>query len=378
MAKTNSLKKFLIGMALLATPLVSMTGCSSFFGDDGYIITNVTTSYNEEGEYTTVTLTFSDEEVPPVSFKIPDGEEGNGIVDITARTDGDNVILTIFFSDEDKEPLQITVPVVHGRGIETLDITTNEEGNTVMVVKYTDGTQSDPITIINGKDGNGIANVNVDTDVNLNVIVTITFTDPNMEPVTFTVTRAASITGIEFDEKKSDKNTYYFIIKYSDGSVSSFSMPAPKDGEDGEDGERGEDGSTWYCAAVLPKETDGNIGDFWIYLITGDVYRKENATTWTRMFQFNLGTGSSSEVEVYADIIFNAGEGATFNDARGYRSVVIGKTLSLANFPENPTKDGYTFLGWYTHIDNVNAGKFTDLTVVTQNMTVYARWSENI
>lgn len=48
------------------------------------------------------------------------------------------------------------------------------------------------------------------------------------------------------------------------------------------------------------------------------------------------------------------------------QTVEEGKTISL---PENPSKSGYTFKGWYN-----NGNKVTNSTTVTKNMTVTGEW----
>jgi uncharacterized repeat protein (TIGR02543 family) len=47
---------------------------------------------------------------------------------------------------------------------------------------------------------------------------------------------------------------------------------------------------------------------------------------------------------------------------------------SLDSMPEEPVKSGYVFGGWYTQ-RNGGGSRFTDDTDVTENMTVYARWT---
>ena len=44
-----------------------------------------------------------------------------------------------------------------------------------------------------------------------------------------------------------------------------------------------------------------------------------------------------------------------------------------AVMPTNPTKEGYTFGGWYTEI-NGGGTEFTASTVVLKDITVYAKW----
>jgi uncharacterized repeat protein (TIGR02543 family) len=45
-----------------------------------------------------------------------------------------------------------------------------------------------------------------------------------------------------------------------------------------------------------------------------------------------------------------------------------------ASMPDNPTKEGYTFGGWYTEV-NGGGTEFTADTEVTENITVYAKWN---
>lgn len=365
MKNSKLIKKLFVAGMLSFLPITSLTACNAFFGEEGYVITDVSTAHYQDEGYTLITITFSDETVEPISFKIYDGDEGNGIKDITAQANGDFVTLTVIYTDTNKDPLVINVPIIQGRGVDSISATTNTDGNTELVFRYTDGTQSDPIVIKNGKDGEGIANITVTADADLNVVVTIYFTDSSKEPLTFTIRRAAYITEIKFDETNSTDETFVFIVYFSDGDVKTFTMPAPK---------AGKDGSKWHHAAYAPSEEDGKVGDFWINVLTGAVYIKEQ-TGWTKIFIFNLSSSESENVKADAYLYFFA-DGATFTDESKYRIVEVGKTLPLANFPEDPTMENYEFIGWYTHPTSVNAGKFTDLTIVTQNTNLYARWSK--
>jgi uncharacterized repeat protein (TIGR02543 family) len=74
-------------------------------------------------------------------------------------------------------------------------------------------------------------------------------------------------------------------------------------------------------------------------------------------------------------VTFNAA-GGTF-DADGGSSETQTMTVpsggSLVDMPEEPTKTGFTFSGWYTLTDDGDTG-FTVPTIVTAALTVYAKW----
>jgi uncharacterized repeat protein (TIGR02543 family) len=58
------------------------------------------------------------------------------------------------------------------------------------------------------------------------------------------------------------------------------------------------------------------------------------------------------------------------------RTVIHGASLGV-NIPAAPTRAGYTFEGWYTAI-NGGGGAFTADTIITSNLTVYAKWIEGV
>jgi uncharacterized repeat protein (TIGR02543 family) len=68
-------------------------------------------------------------------------------------------------------------------------------------------------------------------------------------------------------------------------------------------------------------------------------------------------------------VTFNADGGSP---ATQTRTVVSGG--SVGSLPSNPTKNGYTFGGWYT-LKSGNGTKFTGSTTVTAALTVYAKWT---
>jgi phosphate transport system substrate-binding protein len=68
-------------------------------------------------------------------------------------------------------------------------------------------------------------------------------------------------------------------------------------------------------------------------------------------------------------VTFNSNDGSNVQAITGITS---GSTIAL---PTEPTKDGYIFSGWFID-DNTFLNEFTLSTPVTQNITVYAKWTE--
>lgn len=79
-------------------------------------------------------------------------------------------------------------------------------------------------------------------------------------------------------------------------------------------------------------------------------------------------TEKSSEVSKQAyDVIFNTNNGTK----------IPNQTIeqdSCATKPDDPTKDGYIFKGWFTDSSYTNEFDFT--TSITNNITLYAKWEE--
>lgn len=70
----------------------------------------------------------------------------------------------------------------------------------------------------------------------------------------------------------------------------------------------------------------------------------------------------------YYDVIFDS-NGGTAVDTQ--KNVQYGTT---ATKPENPTREGYRFLGWFTDADCTEGNEFNFTQGVTKTMTLYAKW----
>ena len=103
-------------------------------------------------------------------------------------------------------------------------------------------------------------------------------------------------------------------------------------------------------------------------------YSDETLTT-----AFDFSTPITSDITLYAkwveipapisvyQVKFSTNRGSWIDT----QEVETGKT---AEKPADPTKDGYTFAGWYS--DEALANEFYFSTPITSDITVYARWTE--
>jgi uncharacterized repeat protein (TIGR02543 family) len=97
--------------------------------------------------------------------------------------------------------------------------------------------------------------------------------------------------------------------------------------------------------------------------------------------QFTAETAVTGNITVYAKwtavsasqytVTFNADGGSP---ATQTRTVTSGDSTGSSNMPAEPGRSGYTFDGWYTEV-NGGGTQFTDATMVTANITVYAKWT---
>lgn len=180
--------KKIIKLALALFSTISLSSCSIFGSDEGMMIESISATSGEDGS-TTLTFTFTDPDIEPLEVNIPKGDQGEqgaigltglGIdhIDSELSEDGKNTILTIYFTSEEVEPKVVTVP--NGVGIDTSvppTYTLNPDNNTTVVTYTLTNGETITFEVSNGKDGIGIANVTQTTDQDGNIIITITYTD---------------------------------------------------------------------------------------------------------------------------------------------------------------------------------------------------------
>ena len=99
---------------------------------------------------------------------------------------------------------------------------------------------------------------------------------------------------------------------------------------------------------------------------------------------FTASTVVSEDITVYAQwesvqlppvyvIVTFDGNGGAVLSINTSRRVLAGTSLG-EGMPDDPTRDGYSFTGWNTTREGTGAA-FTASTVVTEDITVYARWT---
>ena len=101
----------LFGLSLLTTSVVS---CSSFFGDDGYVIASHSVSVDPTTGNTLLTIVFSSEEVEPLTISIPkgiSGDDGVGIKKVTPVYEENRVVITIEYTDESLSFCLFVIPL---------------------------------------------------------------------------------------------------------------------------------------------------------------------------------------------------------------------------------------------------------------------------
>ncbi len=347
-----------LSSALLAGGL---TSCG-FFGSNEYALSSFETSYDAATGDTVITFYFTDEDKDPFTVTIPQGLPGKDGVSITSATLKDNddhsYTITITFSDESVDPISFTIPYYEGVSVTGVTVDHDENGNTTLQFNYSDETVSQVITIPRG---NGISNI-VATPTATGYHIVISFTDEGLEPVELDLTNGLGIASVTVDNSKQTTTEYCLTVTYSDGTSEDLTFPKPH-------------ATQWMYGASTPNDIvapNAIDGDYYVNISTGWVYVKNNGS-WTPLFCMKAETTTT---DVPCSIMFdpNGGHWAGTTSTNAIISTgYVGKTMALSNI-QIPEYDGYVFKGWFTDPTNPNSGQFTDLTIIPGNLTLLAKW----
>ena len=220
-----------LGFAGMLTSM--LTGCGFVVEEEPLSILGITSQVLEDGQ-TMVVITYTDEEIPPTVFYLPKGQDGQIGIDGTGIASFDykkdnygNYDVEIKFTDDTIEPVKLKL--TNGVSISNIGTKYNEEkGVTELIVYYSDGTSSEPLTLPKGDKG-----------------------EKGEDGVGIT----------EYLQISNEDGSSQLLFAMSDGQIYTCDIPAPIKGKDGVDG-RGissvvsyEEGD-YYCISITYTDSE--------------------------------------------------------------------------------------------------------------------------
>lgn len=358
--------KKIIMLLMILIAGISLTGCS-FFEEEILEIVAIDYELQDDGQ-TKITITYSDEDRLPDVFYIPRGLEGNGIKSIVTsdNKETDSKTLTITYTDESRDPIIFDL----NNGTSIVGVSTIEEdGQTYMVINYSNNTKSDPIPLVKGEkgdkgdDGNAFKDCTIETQEDKSTIITFTFT--KSEDVVITIPAPEQGNGVSSMIASEESGLYVITVNYTDGTKDTLKFSKPSDP------------NKWYSGHGKPDDKElGKNGDYYFDLSHKVIYLKENGI-WVSIVSFEDNN------EIYY-ITFNLNDDDSDVKASmsgPYNWPVYRNTYFTDNGYDAipvPTREGYTFKGWYrSKVASVTSSPFTDFTPILSDLILYAHWEKN-
>lgn len=345
-----------------------------FSMEETYVISGIKTEELQNGDVL-VTIVYEDEEVEPTTFVVPkgqageDGEDGIGIEKIEPTQSGDGLytILTITYSNEETKVIRVP------NGISVTGITTptvDENGNTIFSFIYSDGSQSEAISLPKGEKGeDGIDGREVEFNVTDTHIQWRYKSDDPENPnewenlVSLEELTGNGVDSVDIVEDPAYK-TYDIVITYSDGNKQSLTINKP---------------NRWYAEYYSPSSKDGFDGDMWYNKQHHIIFTKENGK-WVEILSL------TDDLEVDCQVTFDLNvskddpnQALLPSGTSLYYTIDYGKSFfDLEISMPCPVREGYEFAGWYaTKTPTAVNGMFTDLTEIKkEELTLYAKWEK--
>lgn len=372
------MKKIISILSILLIACFALTSCGSFStAEDGKIIKAITTKEEKDGTIKMV-ISYTDEELANDEFILPRGVTGNGIKSIFTyeSLDKTGIVIRVNYTDETIEPTEFTL--LHGKnGVDGISIagietTVNEEtGETTVTITYTDE-EKEPVSFTipkgeKGEIGRGILSIEKTSSEELNDVYTITFTDNTT--TTYTISNGKDgKDGIYITDIIGTTTSTEYIVKFifSDKTTKEITLEKPSTNK-------------WISGSSFPKVDVGNDNDYYFDTYHKIIYTKRDGV-WTLVISFN------DSQETYK-VIFNLNDKT---DGGPEASMPAGFDLPYCYIQRNtyfkqngygnipvPTREGYTFLGWYTtKTIGPTSGVLTDLTPILSDLELYAQWAK--
>ncbi len=414
------MRKTIAIIALLIAMCFVLTSCGGFtsWGDEEVKQIDRIDKHTDVNGVVYMDIYYVDEETP-VSIALPSGADGTSI-SFSAKYDEDNrkTVITVSFSNGSPDQ---TFEINDGQSIN--NVTIEKELGIEYLYFWCDGkaVSNIPLDYIKGKDGAtwltgteaptdsvgkngdffldtskfdvyikkqdvwgtvgnltgvGIDKIETYSPVDDNGVtienygVKITYTDPTWEP---TIVLCPGITAINLNFSDDEKQ-FVFEVTLSNGIVDENGVPQTYTKEFPIDRF-----PRWDSGKTYPGSDDGIVGDFYFYEPTQTILQKKDSG-WITIISFSELLNKENET---VTITFNALGGKMsipgFTNPTSSSTVEIakGSFVNASQIPI-PTKEGYTFGGWYTvSVPNLLInGMFTDMVSVSENITLYAYWIE--
>ena len=382
------MKKTLISLFTLLVALctIMLSSCSSFFEEETLMIESVKATNMDDGR-TKITITYVDDVEEPLVFYIPQGptgeqgEQGVGIEDIDyEELENGNTLITIKVTDDEIPPVQFEVQ----NGIKILSLKEGVDalsGEKYIFFEYNDGTYSEEIIIPSGKNGIGIKDCatvpNDDGGYTLTIIL-----DDEREYSVIIPGPEKGETGLGIDNKdgkkgvvggvSADGTKYVITFYYTDGSSESVEFARP---------------NQWHWTNGKPANSLGAVGDYCFDTTNNDIYVKDRPNSWANIFDMDsVETTHTVKFDLNAYIFneesqtYERDTTAKLNGLSVYSNIKHGSYLTSNEGCEIPipTRSGYIFKGWYTDRSVTEiSGKFTKLTIIADDITLFAQWEED-
>ncbi len=365
---------------ILLTVLLAAQACSFVAGDE-LQIADISHALMDDGT-TRITITYNDEEIEPLEFFIPageKGEKGDGIEKVDYKVNDDKsttvtIKYTLLDGQNPREDTVFTIPAnAYVTGVTQADDPIT--GDKILTFNFSNGTGEaiPPVTVTlkhgkDGKDGDVVIDIvgepytYEDGTPGVKVIFTIKGADGETRTEEFTYQSPGGEDGkgvesITVDEEKTTTNSLYiyYIVTYDDGTSQELIVPK---------------NNVWRNGEGAPNSsTEGRVGDYYVDTVGYKIYCKDVSGDWVVVLDLSQNSQERHQVR------FMSEDGASWTPINIKHGSYFAAEKLLIPKPE---KEGYKFLGWFTSDDpnDVNSGKFTDLTPVLSNLTLYQRWEE--